>query len=282
MADDFGGVPGAWKGQGEMMIPVHKTEALWLQFDAPYPMALKVGSGGVCAVSGARWGTALVNPPQNYVVLPTQPWLDGFRVDEGTIRQFVAVPMGKGLTVESQVTGEETRGGLQLQAVPMRLDEHWRRQLVQSLEWQWRSLIDPLPVIRDIQYCMGGSIQEAGFGAGGRMKQEITADPYGLACWYAAITSSCTVRLCLAEDWLRLTGTPSPHEPPSARVYSAFGLPWFDYDNGIPAVTGETALSTVKSVNTLVEEKVGLGLSNNSTVVTTNVVQLTGKSPADD
>jgi len=277
--DAFPGAPDKWKGHGELIIPVHKTEALWLQFEASYPMAMKVGSGGVCAISGARSGVALFNPPQNYVVLPAQPWLDGFRVEEGIIRQFVAVPMDKGLTVESEVTGEETRGGLQLQAFPMLLEEYCRRELVDSLEWRWKSLIDPLPILRDICYCMGESSDEAGLGAGGRMRQKITADPYGLACWDAATTSDCTVRLCLADDWLRLTGTPPPHKPPSAQVYSAFGLPWFDYDNGIPAVAGETVLSTVKSVNALMEEKVGLSLSNNSSVLNPNVVQLTGKSP---
>ncbi len=276
--DDHPQVPEAWKKRGEMMIPLHKTEALWLNFQTRYPMALKVGSGGVCAVSGARWGAALVNPPQNYLVLPVQPWLDGFRVEEGIIRQFVAVPMGKGLTVESQVTGEETQGGLQLQAFPMRLDECWRRRILDSLEWRWRELTNPQLVLRSVVCCCGGSVNEAGLGAGGRMRQEITADPYGLDCWDAAATSSCTVRLCLADDWRRLTGMPPPHQPPSAQVYSAVGLPWFDYESGLPAVTGETALSKVKSVNTLVEEKVGLGLGNNTPVMTPNVVQLTGKA----
>jgi len=89
-----------------------------------------------------------------------------------------------------------------------------------------------LPILRDICYCMGESSDEAGLGAGGRMRQKITADRMA-GLLDAATTSDCTVRLCLADDWLRLTGTPPPHKPPSAQVYSAFGLPWFDYDNGI-------------------------------------------------
>ncbi|MFC9307498.1 hypothetical protein ACFTWH_09780 [Streptomyces sp. NPDC057011] len=35
------------------------------------------------------------------------------------MRQFVAVPLGLGATVEGQVTGEETTGGVQLQAFPL-------------------------------------------------------------------------------------------------------------------------------------------------------------------
>ncbi len=85
-------------------------------------MALKVVAGGVCAISGERWSTSLHSKPQDYVVLPEQPWLDGFRVSEGVIRQFVAVPLGKGLTVAQQITGEETWGGLQLQASPISVE----------------------------------------------------------------------------------------------------------------------------------------------------------------
>lgn len=109
--DDSPGVPQTWKKHGGVMLPMHKTEALWLHFSSDYPMALKVGAGGVCAISGERWSTSLRTGPQNYVVLPEQPWLDGFRVSEGVIRQFVAVPLGKGLTVEHQLTGDETWGG---------------------------------------------------------------------------------------------------------------------------------------------------------------------------
>ena len=37
---------------------------------------------------------------QNYCVLPKQPWLDGINYGDGYIRQFVAMPLGKGYTVE--------------------------------------------------------------------------------------------------------------------------------------------------------------------------------------
>jgi len=77
------------------MLPMHQTEALWLNFSSTYPMALKVGAGQICAVSGERWSALLSQRPQNHVVLPEQPWLDGFRVTDSVIRQFVAVPLGK-------------------------------------------------------------------------------------------------------------------------------------------------------------------------------------------
>ena len=48
---------------------------------------------------------------------PDQPWLDGINAGDGFIRQFVAVPLGLGATVEAQVTGDEVHGGVQLRAV---------------------------------------------------------------------------------------------------------------------------------------------------------------------
>src|SRR5215470_3778380 len=52
--------------------------------------------------------------PQDYVVVPDQPWLDGINAGDGYVRQFVAMPLGLGYTVEGQVTGAEEFGGIQL------------------------------------------------------------------------------------------------------------------------------------------------------------------------
>ena len=94
------------------------------------PAALQVGVGKVCAVSGKPWSGTLARDPQNYVVLPRQPWLDGINSGKGTVSQFVAVPLGLGATVEGQVTGEEVFGGVQLQSFPLN-DEQlalWREE----------------------------------------------------------------------------------------------------------------------------------------------------------
>ena len=57
-------------------------------------------------------GPALRSP--GYLVAPRQPWLDGFAIEKGVIRQFVAMPFGDGYTVEEQMTGEAEWGGLQM------------------------------------------------------------------------------------------------------------------------------------------------------------------------
>lgn len=128
VSDYADSVPDEWRARGGVMLPMYLREAMWLSFSASEPSALQVGVGKVCAVSGKPWSDRLGREPQNYVVLPRQPWLDGINSGVGTIRQFVAVPMGLGATVEGQVTGEEVWGGIQLQNFPLSESElsAWR------------------------------------------------------------------------------------------------------------------------------------------------------------
>ncbi|WP_067688061.1 hypothetical protein [Nocardia jejuensis] len=130
VADYADSVPEEWRRRGGVMLPMYVREAMWLSFSAEEPAALQVGVGKVCAVSGRPWSAELGRDPQNYVVLPRQPWLDGINSGQGTIRQFVSVPLGLGATVEGQVTGEEVWGGVQLQSFGLepRALELWREQ----------------------------------------------------------------------------------------------------------------------------------------------------------
>ncbi|MFF5371000.1 hypothetical protein [Streptomyces sp. NPDC013187] len=137
IADYADRVPEEWRARGGVMLPVYLREAMWLSFaGTSEPAALQVGVGKVCAVSGGPWSDRPARGPQNYVVLPRQPWLDGINSGTGTVRQFVAVPLGLGATVEGQVTGEEVWGGVQLQsfalndrALALWREEERRRQV---------------------------------------------------------------------------------------------------------------------------------------------------------
>lgn len=55
---------------------------------------------------------------QDYIVVPTQRCIDGVAVKSGVARQFVAMPLGQGYTVEAQIKGEDVMGGLQLEITP--------------------------------------------------------------------------------------------------------------------------------------------------------------------
>src|SRR5262249_24392348 len=98
------------------IIPMYQREALGLGFDVPrwHPHAVKVGIGGINAISGEAWNERLRAEPQDYLVAPPQLWLEGINVGEGIIRQFVAVPLGSGYSIESQVRVTDDIGGLQI------------------------------------------------------------------------------------------------------------------------------------------------------------------------
>ncbi len=89
--DDFPATaPASWLQRGGVVMPMYQSEAPWISFSARYPFAVKLAAGKINAVSGAAWTAELHRAPQDYVVVPGQPWLDGFSVGAGLIRQFVA------------------------------------------------------------------------------------------------------------------------------------------------------------------------------------------------
>jgi hypothetical protein len=107
-----------------------EREAMWIGFYSHDKFAVNIYVGGVNAVSGepstdteqtrAHRYKLLADRKsiQDYVVTPKQNWLDGIASEDGTVRQFVAMPLGSGYTVEAQVTGADLIGGLQLEVTP--------------------------------------------------------------------------------------------------------------------------------------------------------------------
>jgi hypothetical protein len=233
--------PAAWRAHGGVLLPVYQREAMWLSFSAPVPLALQVGVGKVCAVSGRPWSDRLAQDPQNYVVLPRQPWLDGINSGSGTIRQFVAVPLGLGATVEGQVTGEEVWGGVQLQVFELREDalERWhaaRARRADRAHGGWGQAGPPHAPMAAAAPAPGGAGYGApagapsmGLGAGGRMRQEVYRDERPLTDWRAEPSGRVFVHLATAPQWRAITGEPAPASPVDRAAYNAAGLPWFDY-----------------------------------------------------
>ncbi|KAF8162859.1 hypothetical protein B0H34DRAFT_794627 [Crassisporium funariophilum] len=108
--------------KGGFIMPMFQREALWVAFKAKRDKpAVKVSVGGVNAISGVAKN--MPSPPdsdQDYVVAGLQPWLDGIMTEEGIVRQFVAMPLGKGYTVEEQVTGKTENSSFQFDIFPQR------------------------------------------------------------------------------------------------------------------------------------------------------------------
>lgn len=217
--------PAAWLSRGGVMLPIHQREAMWLAFDASEPAALQVGVGKVCSVSGLPWIEHLVKDPQNYVVLPDQPWLDGINAGDGFVRQFVAVPLGSGATVEGQVTGQEGHGGVQLRAVGLTEEALKAWHAAQQVELELECCADMGPVA--CSEAAGSA--DMGLGAGGRMRQEVYSDDRPLADYDESGARRVFVHLCSAAQWTAITGEVPPPTPVDRDAYVEAGLPWFDY-----------------------------------------------------
>ncbi|HBJ86757.1 MAG TPA: hypothetical protein DDZ88_23455 [Verrucomicrobiales bacterium] len=118
VADYANKVPAKWLEDGGFFIPLYQREALYLEFGGAdwRPTILKVAVGRVNAVTGKPFDEQIRRFSQDYVVIPDQQWLDGINKGNGVVGQFVAMPLGKGYTVEEQVTDEAKHGGFQLMA----------------------------------------------------------------------------------------------------------------------------------------------------------------------
>ncbi len=252
----------SWLDRGGVLMPMYQSEALWIQFTGSYPFAVKVGAGKINAVMGESWGEGLQPSPQNYLVLPQQPWLDGFAVRKGVIRQFVAMPLGAGYSVEEQITGTADVGGLQLQVYPMKAEAYFRSEVAARLPKSLEDLLDELVTVEfeDLRiYALSRSmslystpIRESGamgLGAGGTMRQEIYSDPNSFHDWDQSASGRCFVHLCNSLMWRQITGANPPHPPFTAKEYAAQGVPWFDYyRDDLAAAPGSAILDGVKSV----------------------------------
>ncbi|MGW9028307.1 hypothetical protein ACWGQ5_29955 [Streptomyces sp. NPDC055722] len=241
-------VPAEWRARGGVMLPVYLREAMWLSFGASEPAALQVGVGKVCAVSGRPWSSRLGRRPQNYVVLPRQPWLDGINSGKETVRQFVAVPLGLGATVEGQVTGEEVWGGIQLQTFPLkekplarwREEEQRRRERARAMQTHLSAGLyggappapGAMPPVPAMAAAPGGAPRSApamGLGIGGSMRQEVYQDDWRAGSWADEPAGRVFVHLVTPPEWRRITGEAPPPSPVDRAAYTQAGLPWFDY-----------------------------------------------------
>jgi hypothetical protein len=253
-------VPEGWRERAGVMMPLYQAEAMWISFSASwrsrasYPCAVKVAAGKINAISGKPWKPELDGSERDYIVVPEQPWLDGFCVAKDVIRQFVAMPLGSGYSVEEQITGKPEHGGLQFIVYPM-----LRERYEVLLRRRERSLLSSA-----VAGARSGSLMRRaaaparamGLAAGGRMRQQIYADPHGLDAWDQSISNRCFVTLVDALQWREITGEEPPTKPPTAADYTKAGLPWFDYYAAdLETLGGAQALALVKSMAEMAAEK---------------------------
>ena len=106
---------------------------MWIKFESGRPFVIKVYAGGINAISGepgienmetlARRKKLLEEgrPIQDYVVVGSKQcsqWLDGAATNNGRVMQFVATPLGRGYSVEAQMTCQTSVSDLQFEVMP--------------------------------------------------------------------------------------------------------------------------------------------------------------------
>lgn len=274
--DDYSrNIPSSWMARGGVIMPMHQAEAMWINFGGVrgggYPFAIKIATGKINAVSGEAWTPNLNGDPQDYVIIPDQPWLDGYCIEKGLIRQFVAMPLGDGYSAEEQITGKADHGGIQILVYPMkakRYEELKKNKADVSLDRAMLCMSESAP-----------SAPDMGLAPGGRMKQEIYDDDYGLDAWDQRHSSKCFVTIANSTTWLGITGEAPPTTPPSAADYTDAGLPWFDFFGAdAKAMEGAAALKNLSSVASIGKQKGKVPLSENKTIDVERVITLRRKS----
>ena len=236
--DDESRIPETWSRHGGVFLPMYQSEAMWLHFSGQYPMALKIAAGKIDTITGEAWTDELSNSPQNYVTIPAQPWLDGFSIGKGLIRQFVAMPLGEGYTAEEQLTGKAEHGGLQIVVYPMHRAKYEEIKQKQERMESFACYAVSAPP-RD----------EMGLAPGGLMQQKIYEDDHGLAAWDTSTRRRCFVHVLNSTQYHAVTGAPPPTRPPTAQQYTDAGLPWFEYyDADRKALEGSEKLRGLDSV----------------------------------
>ena len=112
-------------------------------------------------MSGKPWKPELDAADHDYVVVPEQPWLDGFCVAKDVIRQFVAMPLGSGYSVEEQITGKPEHGGLQVLVYPMKKERY--EPILKAREEARRRAQEEAQRSRGRVYCMAAPAAGASF-----------------------------------------------------------------------------------------------------------------------
>jgi hypothetical protein len=253
-------VPSSWRKHGGVIIPMWQREALWLRFaySNSTPVALKVAAGKINAVTGDPWTDELkvTDGKPDYMVSPPQRWLDGFNTGSGVVRQFVAMPLGMGYTAEGQITGEENFGGIQIRVMlpkegfkrpASRIRPRSARIGGQSVNFIAAS--STMDMMMDQEMYSSSAVRGMGLGGGGKMRQKIYPDPYGVNTWDESSFGRVFIHIVNSEDWKRITGQEAPSTPVSAQAYAQHGYPWFDlYDEAMGDVAASKTLQGLKSV----------------------------------
>jgi tetratricopeptide (TPR) repeat protein/transposase len=295
-------VPSKWLQEGGFFIPLYQKEALFLEFEGAKwrPNAAKVAVGRVNAVTGDNYDEKIRPHKQDYLVIPDQKYLDGINSGEGRVGQFVAMPLGKGYTIEAQVTDEEVHGGFQLVVFDPQEGRFPNDDPVEAKNRKNRfdrrkhpiiagaavhaAPVTPagglfMPKVDDgrlyspshpgvLHAGSRGEVTEMGIARGGNIKQEIIEDTYGSESWNEDFRGSITIHIVNSEMFSKITGQKPPLSPITSREYAKYKIPWYDsYDENAPALQPGKIFQHVKPVAALEKIKGVFAINEHESIV---------------
>ena len=289
------GCPKEWHDEG-YFFPMYQQEAMWISFGRGYqqnPKALIVGAGNINAITAKPFDPSSskflrqagkkipddfdikLEKEQNYVAIPPQPWLDGWKGEDHQVYQFIAAKMGSGETVEGQITGEEKVGGIQFityDPKPGKDLTHATTPHEYVTGGAWPGSVIPClfvglasaptgetagptrrrmtgAISRRVTAPVAQSVTAMGLGRGGTIEQKIYPDPYGLDVWNEKPSGVDVIYMVSSDDFKQVTGYKAPPTPITYQTYQQYGLPWFElHDKKFQDTKGSDVFAKLKPV----------------------------------
>lgn len=284
VADFKSGCPEDWHAEGYFM-PMYPQEAMWMNFPnsfaSQHPFAMMVAAGNINAVTGkqipyknvkgkrgAQTLEIRLEDPQNYLVVPPQPWLDGWKAPDDKIYQFVAAELGSGQTVEGQITGKEDVGGIQIAVFHPKpgldlIPKSRPREYIESgglLGYDGPALMS----LGGSSHMRGAfaskSLTAMGLGRGGEIRQKVYDDPHGLQVWQEEPAGKTLLYIVSSEGFQEITGVAAPPTPVPYAEYQKKGMPWFEvHDGKLKDTPGSDVFEKLQPVTTGKKEEAKKG-----------------------
>jgi hypothetical protein len=164
------------------------------QGESAYPFAVKIGIEGRNIVSGRSWHHELGDGGQDYLVIPGQSWLDGFPLGSLHVDQFIAE-----MTETAHDGPRPGSAAIEIILYPMRADFYEHRMAILHDE---RSRCCGQPDRTKPRHGLA-------IAPGGRIREPLHADTYGVAAWDQSYAEHCHLVLVPESEWGRITGRSS-------------------------------------------------------------------------
>lgn len=244
--DDFSETaPVAWMQKGGVVMPLARSEALWIWFCSRYCFAVKIGVGKINALSGEPWIPDLQRKLQNYFLVPDPPGYE----NEEVIRRYVTVPLTTSDSADGPLAGRADIGGIHIHVVPMRAESYYRHGgdfiLPPTIKEFFMRLIFASVICKELAE-IDRRHQQRGFERPAAeptetvieetARQEIIEDQYEFSEWDQTQTVRCFVHPCDSSVWRQITGANPWHPPLTSKDYKEASIPWSDDygDDGKP------------------------------------------------